>query len=153
MLADIHVGCHNKGGKMIVESAQLLANCYSADQLKIAPLTQKGNVRKYSYYNHPCSKWVRQSYYHFEWLLIHAIEMVEEKMYRDGGLHFCYHFINWCYNNSPNLPDVKPLTPALAMPDIYKKNNPVESYRDYYRYDKLPKLGLTWTNRERPNWI
>lgn len=58
-LCDIHVR------KMIVESSQLLANAYSVEQLKLAPVTQSGKVRKYSYYNHPCSIWVRSSTNHF----------------------------------------------------------------------------------------
>ena len=47
MLADIHVGSKNRGGKMIVESAQMLGNCYSLEQLLDAPYTKKvshGNI-------------------------------------------------------------------------------------------------------------
>lgn len=35
------------GGKMLVESAQMLANCFSLDDLVNAPKTKTGNVRKY----------------------------------------------------------------------------------------------------------
>jgi hypothetical protein len=89
MLADIHTGSKNRGGKMIVEATQMLANCYTLDQLNYAPKTKKGEVRKYSYYNHPCSKWTRASLDNFHWLLRHGIAMVEEKLYRGGKLHFC----------------------------------------------------------------
>ena len=152
MLADIHVGSLNYGGKMIVESCQMLANCYSLEQLEFAPKTKKDTVRKHSYYNHRCSKWVRESIYNFDWLLTHAIEMVEEKLYRGGKLHFCIDFLTWCKLNEPNLPHINQTKPALAMPDEYKCDDPVESYRRYYTECKRNTIRMTWTKRQPPEW-
>ena len=161
-LADIHVGSKNTGGKMIVESTQMLANCYTTEQLAHAPKTKKGETRKYSYYNHCCSKWVRESIYNFNWLLEHAIEMVNEKMYRGGNLHFCHTFLDWCRNNPPNLNDPYNTTsldlyqsitsPALAMPEIYKNNDPIVAYRRYYNEYKRNTIQMKWTRRDPPKW-
>lgn len=153
-LIDIHVGSQNCGGKMIVESCQMLANCYSTEELSKAPLTKSGKTRKYSYFNHPCSIWVRQSIDNFDWLLSHAEEMIKEKIFRGGMEHFCVKLLQWCRENPPSL-KLGFTNPALAMPEEHKTKNPVESYRSYYRTKRLTKAGKrmdVWTKRGRPNW-
>lgn len=151
-MADIHVGSKNRGGKMIVEATQMLANCYSTDQLNNAPRTQKGDIRKYSYYNHPCSKWTRKSLANFDWLLKHSQEMVQEKIYRGGNLHFCKTFLDWCMENQPNIPDDGWTDPAQAMAPQYIDVDPVKAYRNYYYYNKNKMIELIWTRREKPDW-
>lgn len=160
-LVDVHVGSHNCGGKMIIESAQMLANCYNADQLGhfSCPRTQSGNVRSYSYFNHPCSVWVRQSLSNFNWLVSHAQEMVKEKQYRGGNLHFSSLFIDWCSITRPNLPDIGPTTPALAMKNfesLKDEGDPVGSYQMFYvvdkRFDKNGKPMDIYTKRNRPQF-
>jgi hypothetical protein len=43
------------------------------------------------------------------------------------------------------------LTPfALAMPVEYKQEDPVESYRSYY---KSKRSFATWKNRSPPSWF
>lgn len=145
-LVDKHVN------KMIVESAQLLANCYSPEMLSKAPLTQKGNIRGYSYYNHKCSVWARKTIGNFNWLLDHARCLVNEKLYRTSKEHFSSTFIAWCIDNSP---DVVPIgnitTPALAIKDYPDLGDPVTTYRNYYNKDK--KHLFKWTKRQPPWWI
>lgn len=165
MLCDKHVGrgqdaCGKKeAGKMIVESAQMLANCYPLERLAESdcPRTQKKTARKHSYFNHPCSKWVRKSIHNYYWLLEHAMAQVDEKQYRGGSNHFCSDFINWCFDNKPNLPEIDPTKPAQAMPEDYQNINPVTAYRDYYYYDKYKgyitdSIDMKWTIREQPEW-
>lgn len=145
--------------KMILESSQMLANAYTHEQLENAPKTQKGTVRKYSYYNHPCSVWVRQSGTNFRWLLSHAQHLVKEAVYRGFNLHSCHEFLDWCYSNEPeNIESLYGLTEfALAMPDQYKSNDPIESYRQYYinekQYDNRGRWMMKYTNREYPDWF
>ena len=51
----------------------------------------------------------------------------------------------------PDLPEIG-LTPfALAMPDQYKSNDPMLSYRNYYIHEK--KHIASWKNREVPDWF
>lgn len=150
MLPDNYCGSANYGGKMIVESCQMLANAYP--DLSNAPLTQSGTIRKHAYQHHPCTKWAISSLPNFEWLLDHAIAMVVEKINRGGPKHFCFGFLNWCCDNLPNLPQKSDLPVALAMPECYKVKCPVESYRRYIVGEKLHNLPCFWT-RNKPEWV
>lgn len=153
-MADVHTGSANKGGKMIVEAAQMLINCYPLERIAQpdCPRTKDGDVRKYSYNHHPCSKWVKESRNNFNWLLMHGFAMVNEKLYRGGKLHFCERVFRWCHRNPPDLPTAGFTFPALAMPEQYKSNDYVQSYRDYYVYNKMANLNLNWTRRDKPYW-
>lgn len=144
------VDAHAKDGKMLVEACQMLANCYTPEQLATAPLTQKGTVRKHSYFNHPCSIWARASYYNFRWLLEHAAELQVERYRRTGKDHFAHDFVRWVIMNEPTFPSISGTFPALAMPEKYHSSDPVESYRRYYTGEK--RHLAAWTNREPPEW-
>lgn len=152
-LIDRHVN------KMILESAQMLANCYSDEQraAEDCPKTQSGNPRKLSYFNHPCSKWVRESKTNFHWLADHALYMYKEKVHRTGRGHFSFDFIKWCINNEPDLPDVGHTEPARAFSGKEIKNDDiVEDYRTFYVLDKIfdknNKRMDIWTKGARPDW-
>lgn len=153
-LIDVHVN------KMIVETGQLLANCYTKTELMSAPLTQTGNIRGYSHINHPCTKWVKTSLDNFLWLVEHGLALCEEKIYRTEKPHFSFAFINWCSDNWPDIPDVGFTRPALAFnkyPELQDYLEPVLSYRNYYNVDKrVDKNGKKidiYTKRERPSWF
>ena len=152
---------HVANGKMIVESSQMLANCYLPSQLNRddCPKTQKGESRTYGYYNHCCSKWIRESLSNFNWLLEHAQEMGRARMYRTGKDHFSIKFINWCANNTPNIKDIGLTKPAMAFNncDQFKdENNITLSYKKFYVFDKrFDKKGNKmdfYTKRERPKF-
>lgn len=147
-LPDTYTGSKSKGGKMIIESCQMLANAYPS--LESAPLTQMGEVRKHSYLHHPCSKWVLSSVKHFQWLLEHALAMIEEKQFRGGKLHFSSCFLEWCIHNPPNLLDNGWRDPPMCMPEKYYSDDCRMSYQAYIRNEK-PHL-LYWTGRQAPKW-
>lgn len=139
----------------------MLANCYSKELLASAdcPKNKEGYPRQHSYYNHPCSIWVRSSLSNFNWLVEHAIEMINEKIYRSGKGHFSSTFILWCKENKPNIPDIGLTTPAQAFGD-YKHlidKNPLIGYRQYYiiakKYNKSGKEMHKWSRRQRPWWF
>jgi hypothetical protein len=149
--------------KMIVESAQMLANCFPDSMLVSAPKTQKGNVRKHSYYNHPCSKWVRSSVHAARWLCNHAAAMDWERHYRfNSERHFSIDFIYWAAENLCAVmgDDDHPMpAPAEAFKDYplcHVSGNSVQSYRNFYmlakRFDKSGKPMDIWTRRGRPAW-
>lgn len=149
MLCDDHVK------KMLIENCQMFANCFSPERLAMpdCPLTQKGTVRKYSYYNHPCSKWLRESQSNMNWLLTHSFAIETERLYRGYNPHFSMCFIEWVHKNFfDTVVKRGEQTPfALAMPDQYKTADPIESYRNYYRFEK--KHLHTWGKRPIPYWI
>jgi len=127
--------------KMPLESAQMLCSVFNPGT---APY-------KRSYYNHPCSKWVRNSSGNFDWLVEHGLALCDEYNYRYGKIHKCKNVIEWCRDNINGLSDLG-LTPfAQAMLDKYKSENAVESYRAYYIGEKN-KL-LVYTKRQPPMWL
>lgn len=152
--------CNIHLNKMLIEHTQMLANCYSYENLNLAPKTQSGTARKYSYYNHPVSIWVRQSNENFQWLWYYTIKILEERQFRGYKEHFCKEFLLWCsYNKPDNIKNsYNILTPfVLVMPEKYKKELTVDSYRDYYinekQYTKSGKWMLKYTKRELPYWF
>ena len=147
------VDAHAKGGKMICESAQLLANCYPLEVLSSTdcPRTFTGAIRKYSHYNHPVAIWTRESIENFKWLLKHAQALVAEREYRTNKGHFTSRFIDWVSANIPSLPVKSFTSPRLAMPDYCKLENPILSYRNYYNLEK--RHLFRWTKRPTPIWI
>ena len=129
--------------KMVLESAQLLCAAFPVGS---APYRR-------THYNHPCSVWVRESRANALWLAEHGLALSEEYTLRYGRQHASEDVILWTIRNlsKANLPDVG-LTPfAQAMPDEYKRADPVEAYRAYYQGAKAEIA--TWKPiRGRPDW-
>ena len=133
--------CDKHVVKMILESAQMLC---SVQPEGTAPY-------KRSFYNHPCTKWVRASVANYDWLIEHARALCTEYTRRYGKVHKSEKVIDWCDANRPELPDVG-LTPfAQAMPEDYKNEDAVEAYRTYYRNDK--RRFATWKDVDPPTWF
>jgi hypothetical protein len=153
-LCDIHLN------KMVTEHTQMLANCFKPETLKHATKTQKGTERKYSYYNHPCSVWLRKDIANFKWLCRYTLAMLDERMFRGFKDHFCEEFVKMCSLQKPdNLEGYSDeITDfALAMPEQYKEKDIVNSYRSYYimekQRDKRGKWMLYYSHRELPEWF
>ena len=153
--------CDKHISKLILEIAQMGANCFTQEQLQHAPPTQKGTPRKHSYYNHPVSIWMRKSKANFEWALEHAFELENERMYRGyTSPHFSISFLQWCATNIvESCVGDAGLTPfAIAIaPDKncrkisgFESLDTVEKYRLYYKHDKP---FAKWTRREKPEWF
>ena len=158
----IHMVDSHVMSKMIVESCQILSNCFTYEQLEYptCPRTQKGTVRKHSYPHHPCCKWVQESKSNMMWVINNALSMDLERIDRWLILHpnavcpdhFSMEFIRWCAKNI-NLSKVPKeyLTPFVqCMPDEYKNPDAVIAYRNYYKEGK--KHLHKWT-RNKPFWI
>jgi hypothetical protein len=154
--------CDAHCNKMVLESAQMLANCFSPEVLADAPKTKKGTVRRYSYFNHPCSIWVRESHANFDWLCRHSIAMEHERLERGFNPHFSYEFIKWAYDNRflamPELMRYEQTEFAVAIADDknckkvvdnFDELDRIAQYRLYYKYDKP---FATW-KRNRPHWM
>jgi hypothetical protein len=127
--------------KMILESAQLLCSAHWVSGGE-APY-------KLAHKNHPCSIWVRESIYNYTFLVQLGLELCKEYTSRYGKVHKSQSVIEWCNNNYPNIPNKEQTKFALAMPEQYKKDCPVQSYRNYYIGEK--SKFATWKN-QKPNW-
>lgn len=153
-----HYHCDKHVVKMILEYTQLLYTCLwlhcpnMTDILLDAPYTLN-NTQGYkcTHKNHPCTKWLEKSIHNYEWLVNLANELCKEYEHRYNKIHSCKIHIDWCSTHCPDIPDI-PITPHnLVMPDQYKTNNTMESYRNYYISDK--QHIAKWTKRHKPKWF
>lgn len=131
--------CNKHIVKMILETAQLLCSIYEPGT---APY-------KRTHYNHPCAIWTRESLSNYMWLINHGYALCDEYLYRYSKRHKSADVIHWCHDNI-KLTD-KGLTPfPKCMPDEYKVEDVVQSYRNYYKGAK--KDIAKWTKRNVPDW-
>ena len=133
--------CDKHVVKMILESAQMLC---SVQPEGTAPY-------KRSFYNHPCTKWVRESARNYEWLLLHAYALCDEYTSRYGKVHKTESVIEWCDNNRPELPNIEMTEQPTCMPDYCKTESVVDSYRKYYINEKAKFA--KWKDGNIPSWF
>jgi len=132
--------------KMILETAQLLCGVHHMTE------SPSENVPyKLSHKNHPCSIWARESMDNYLWLCELGMELCAEYTFRYGKRHKSQQVIEWCIDNRPNIPEEGFTVPAKAMPDQYKVEDVVQSYRNYYLGEK--KSFCNWKNRSVPSWF
>lgn len=142
--AQYHVDKHVV--KMILETAQLLCGVHHVTAHDSAHVPYK-----LSHKNHPCSIWCRESLSNYLYLCELGLELSKEYTYRYGKRHKSQDVIEWCLINKPNIPDIEFTDPAKAMPDEFKVDSVVESYRNYYMGAKFSLAA--WKNREKPFWF
>jgi hypothetical protein len=144
--------------KMILESTQLLYACLWLSNIgdswcENAPLTLSGNKGyKLTHKNHPCTIWARESLTNYRWICNLGISLCNEYTYRYNKIHACEKHLVWIFSQIPNIPDIGITPIRLAMPEKYKiKDNPIQSYRDYYNSEKA--YFSKWTKRKIPHWF
>ncbi len=142
--------------KMILESAQLLCTAHhvSIEEKKSKDPNYEPKfvpTYKLTHKNHPSAIWTRTSLGNYKWLVELAKELCFEYTYRYGKIHKCQEIILDLEKNLPPIPNDGFTPPLLAMPDEYKDSDPVESYRQYYFFDKSHMH--FWKKRETPEWI
>lgn len=156
--------------KMILEYAQLLSTAHrildgvpatasrikSGRQYTCYNLSDNRDAMLYSttHINHPSAIWVRQSEHNYNWLAKLLIELCSEYTYRYGKIHKVYAtgLANMLYIAKPkNIPKSYFTEPTPAMPDEYKANDSIQSYRNYYLGAK--SAIAAWKNREKPTWF
>jgi len=138
--------CDKHVVKMILETAQLLCGVHH--------MTDKVTDQvpyKLSHKNHPCAIWTRESLSNYLYLCDLGLELCKEYTYRYGKRHKSQDVIEWCVTNKPNICDKEFTEPARAMPNEYKVDSVVESYRNYYIGEKS-KIAV-WKNRDIPEWF
>ena len=138
-LADDHIR------KMQIESAQMCCTAHWAVG-KEAPY-------KRAHFNHPSTKWTRESIQHYRWLVKHGLEVCNQFTIRYGKRHKTQDVLEWCRDNEPNLPDSGFITPPQCMPDEYKDEDTVKAYRRFYILDKIGIKKLNWNKlNNKPEW-
>lgn len=138
--------CDKHVVKMILETAQLLCGVHH--------MTDHSTVQipyKLSHKNHPCAIWARESLTNYLYLGELGLELCREYTHRYGKIHKSQEIIEWCLINKPQIQDVGFTTPPKAMPEEYKTEDVIESYRKYYLGAK--KTFLSWKERQIPEWV
>lgn len=145
--------CDKHVVKMILETAQML---YSAHWV-LNPDGVPQNAYKLAHKNHPCSIWVRQSLTNYMWLCSLGWWLCKEYQFRYGEkkVHKTEPHIVWLMNNPPkSIPFLAMSPPALAMPNEYKQEDPIESYRVFYIESKCKTRGIVkYSCREPPKFL
>ena len=140
-LADDHIR------KMQIESAQMCCTAH----------WESGSEAPYkrAHKNHPSTIWTRQSIQHYNWLVEHGLEICREFELRYGKRHKTQDVLEWCKNNKPNIPDNGFIAPPKCMPDQFKVEDTIESYKNFYINDKIKVKQLDWKKipSRKPDWI
>lgn len=167
--SDIHVN------KMLIEACQILCTVHhlAGTDASIIP------YRK-THIHHPCVKWVMQSIKNYNWLCMFASKLAIEYQYRKSKANASGKIVNWCDQNSPDLPVTEVKTPhvigfnqtkyADCIIKVDTEIDVVASYREYYRKYKQgywrksrskkdgtvnPPVFVphTWTLRGKPDFM
>lgn len=130
--------------------ARKMMSEYSSKQ---RPLAQEDRVFPYlpCHINHPCTIWMRTSKENFLWAREYASALNDEYKLRYGkGDLKAWIVMSKIDYNSFNFQHRGETTPALAMPEEFKKDDPVMSYKAYYMGAKSSIA--TWKGRSAPAW-
>tara|TARA_B110000503_G_C7131333_1_gene406934 strand:- start:1128 stop:1598 length:471 start_codon:yes stop_codon:yes gene_type:complete len=139
-LADDHIR------KMQIESAQMCSTAH----------WETGGEAPYkrAHKNHPSTLWTRRSIQHYDWLIKHGLEICSEFIKRYGKHHKTQDVLEWLRDNKPNIADNGFTPPPQCMPDVYKKSNTIEAYKDFYINDKVAIKKLSWNKlNNKPSWV
>ena len=134
---------------MPLETAQMLCTAHRVlDGDTYADLT---GLYKTAYKNHPCTIWARESIANYAWLYAHFHALNEEYEYRYGREHGSYAKLAEPLSRPPeNIPHTEQTPIRLAMPDEYKSDDPIKSYRNYCIAEKHYAV---WNKgRPKPSW-
>jgi hypothetical protein len=152
LAAEYH--CDKHVVKMILETAQLL---YSVHWMLTDGKNLPADAYRKTHANHPCAIWARESLDNYLWLADLGWWLCKEYQHRYGEhkQHKTERHIVWLRDHAPcGLYSKGTTLIRLAMPDEYKKRNPVEAYRTYYRENKVKVRGIvTYSKRDAPAWI
>lgn len=159
----------DKHMKMCLEAGQLLSTCYrikmGSEEKRLSKSGKRlvkhwklqGELEEILYlpthYNHPCRLWLNETYEGYMWTLeLMKCLSVENKL-RFGKYHSTSTKLYDILSKIPSdvFENQHFVKPALAMPEDYKEDDPVQAYRNYYNGEKL-RLA-TYTNVEKPYWL
>jgi hypothetical protein len=152
--------------KMILEYAQLLSTAHrvidgvqgirlseGGRRLKnwVLPDDREDFLYKATHVNHPSAVWASASKENYIWLSKLFIALLDEYTYRYGKHHKSGELVDYLSYPPDNIPNIPFTQPTPAMPDHYKSNDSIKSYRDYYIGEKFSLF--SWKNRPIPNWV
>jgi len=158
--------CDKHVVKMIVETAQMLSTAHRIlDGEQYIDNSSGRRIKRWrhdslddslykaSHVNHPCNVWLRESSLNYEWLYNHFVALCSEYNLRYNKMHETSRKLRNILGTHPKNLRQGSLTPfALAMPDEYRSDDVVQSYRRYYN-SKQSAFKMKWTVRKPPDWV
>jgi hypothetical protein len=138
-------------GKILLEAVQMLCTAK-----RVLDPDDVDGLYKMAHKNHPVTIWCRKSRANFIWTLDLVDELHKEWRFRYGHpetkIHKSYLIALKLRERIPTFEEEE-LTPfALAMPEEYKTDDPVESYRNYYMSEEKQRIATWNKRREKPDW-
>ena len=129
--------------KMILESCQILSTV----------LNEQGIRAPYRSFNpkHPSCLWAAESSDNFANLIEHCGAMIEEYSSRFGKRHKCKAVLDKIINlyDPARFPTSDPTPLRMAMPNEFKSDDIVESYRRFY----ASKPKVRYPKNKIPSWF
>ena len=142
--------------KILLEAVQMLCSAKRVLDPE-DPINEK--IYKLAHKNHPVTIWCRKSKQNFLWTLELVDALHQEWKFRyghpDSKMHKSFLIAQTIREHLPkdDVFEEKGLTPfALAMPDKYKTDDAVLSYRNYYMSEEKQKIASWKKKRARPSW-
>jgi hypothetical protein len=140
--------------KILLEAVQMLCTAK-----RVLDPDEMEGLYKMAHKNHPVTIWCRKSKANYIWVLDFVDELHKEWRFRYGHpetkFHKSYLVALKLRENMPSDDkfEEQELTPfALAMPEEYKTDDPVESYRKYYMSEEKQRIACWKKKREKPDW-
>ncbi len=128
--------------KMILEHCQMLSTVQHLNGIE--------SLYKPTHVNHPCTIWARTSLQNYKKMVDYTWAICKEYTSRYGKRHNCEGILCYCEVKMPKLPEIGETPIALAMPEQYKCEDPVKSYRNYYIAEK--RHIANWKHLKIPEW-
>jgi hypothetical protein len=135
--------CDKHAVKMPLEVAQMLSSAHHVNNSKYVD-----SVYRKTHVNHPCTLWISQSADAYYQALVMFDSLLDEYKHRYHRNHKSGELFDIFVNNPSPRVTSGPI--PLAMPDEYKRECHVESYRLYFVGEK--QRMAKWTNRPVPEW-
>lgn len=149
---------YTKSSQITDEIYEKLGNSHFKTFPKTVKRLSNGTVKTYHFYkpvhfNHPCTKWLRESKENIEWVFKLNDELLKEHQRRyDPKSNKNKKVFEWLKNNYPlnDFPNIGMTDFALAVKHFPKYEDPVYTYREYYIKDKQDIA--FWKNSKIPDW-
>lgn len=153
--------CDQHVVKMPIEVAQMLSMVLRSRGLgdtESSGVAEDGTVSLYKFakahFKHPATQWCLQNDANFFWALRYGLGTAAEYTTRYRRTHKAERVLQHVLELWSSFSSFRTLTPpldyALCMPDAYKTDDPVESYRNYYIRDKA--RFARWNHTKAPYW-
>lgn len=161
--------CDKHAVKMPVESGQMLSTAHRilegtkelrpsvsgkrmVKYFKLADRVKEKTLYKVAHAKHPCTLWTMETKENYKWHFKLWHEMLLEYLYRYKKMHKSWELFDYLETPPAGIPD-GPLTQLpLCMPEQYKCDDIIQSYRNFYMGEKA--AFATWNkNRQQPEWF